>query len=212
MTDESLPNKPEVTFEFNLPHGIDPSQKINDALEHRAHASEHTDSTEANPGLDSQQEVDYRAFSPGFSDDEGSSEAFERSWPGHQAKKQAAKAAKGKKSPRRSDDESEDSASNTRAKKPRQFLFGGADAEMEMDKQADNLLAPATPGLGLGSRMSSLTLDQQDDRDKMEQPTNNGFGLACSDIGSVRESPPPSDDEFVIPPDTVVSSFDRSSS
>lgn len=154
-----------------------------------------------------EQSLEYRQFSPGFSDDEGSGEAFERSWPSHQAKKQTAKTAKGRKSPRRSDNECEDPETKGRAKKPRQSLFGGNDQEMEIDEGADNILVPATPGLGLGTRMSSLTLDQEHDGDEVEHPVNNSFGLACSDIGSVRDSPLPSDDEVAIPPDTVVSSL-----
>jgi hypothetical protein len=233
--DNDLPAKPDVTFEFNLPHGIDISEdSLEDGQLHDASKAVSLDVQAIDEQFDDyvamenisndrrmlakdsndditvhdNQELNYHQFSPGFSDDEGSGEAFERSWPSHQANKQAARAAKGKKSPRRSDNESEDSEMNIRAKKPRQSLFGGADQELEIDEQVDNLLTPATPGLGLGNRMSSLTLDQQKHGDGVARPMNNGFGLACSDIGSVRDSPAPSDDEFVIPPDTVVSLLD----
>lgn len=220
--------KPEVTFEFNLPHGIDADEDAQGANNFSSHApvpqQNHDDrspmsevSATATEGTRFQRadqneahKLDYRAFSPGFSDDEGSGEAFERSWPRYQANKQAAKAAKGKKSPRRSD--GEDSETKARAKKPRRSLFGGVEQKMEIQEQVDNPLALTKPGLGLDNRMSSLTLDEQHDGDEVEQPTENGFGLACSDIGSVRDSPPPSDDEFIIPPDTVVSSFELTSS
>ncbi|KAF3048135.1 hypothetical protein E8E12_010678 [Didymella heteroderae] len=199
MTKENLPNRSEVSFDFNLPHSINTEDNAG-AAQGGSNQSV-ADMNDAQIGDATQQNLDYRQFSLGLSDDEGSGEAFERSWPGR--KKHAAKAAKGKKSPRRSDNESEDVETNTRAKKPRQSLFGGADEEMDIDEQSDNILAPATPGLGLGNRMSSLTLDQQQDGDEAERSMNNGFGLACSDIGSVRNSSAPSDDEFIIPPDTV---------
>lgn len=234
IPDDNLPNKPEVTFDFNLPQGIESEEGNNevpdiapaqstgaqtswsfnhltqndDEMTGLPSSSDHPYDYVANRQDNDEQELDYRQFSPGFSDDEGSGEAFERSWPGHQAKKQAAKAAKGRKSPRRSDNEGEDSEPNARGKKPRQSLFGEADKEMEIDEQVDNLFAPVTPGHGLGNRMSSLTLDQQQNGDEyVKQLMNTGFGLACSDIGSVCDSPAPSDDEFVIPPDTVVSSL-----
>lgn len=222
MADSKLSDRPDLTFEFNLPHGIDIDQEasvdrvLGDTANDNSWSFDRLrDNNGLTPGVansaaqHSNDDVDltYRQFSPGFSDDEGSGEAFERSWPGHQAKKEAAKTAKGKKSPRRSDDESEDLETETQAKKPCQSLFGGVDREMDIDEQADNLLAPATPGLGLGNRMSSLALDQQHDGDGVEYPVSDSFGLACSDIGSVRDSPPSSDDEVIIPPGTVVSSL-----
>ncbi|KAF3052730.1 hypothetical protein E8E11_010198 [Didymella keratinophila] len=222
MADIYLTDKPEVTFEFNLPHGIEADDASGSAPPQplHGHAGESSWSFNGLPEGDEmeqgaqheltthqqgndEQALKYHQFYPGFSDDEGSGEAFERSWPGHQAKKQVAKTTKGKKSPRRSDNESEDSETKIRAKKPRQSLFGGIDQEMEIDEQRNNLLGPTMPGLGLGNSMSSLTLDQQHDGDEVEHPVSNSFGLACSDIGSVRDSPPPSDDEVVIPPDTV---------
>lgn len=229
--DERSLNKPEVTFEFNLPHGIDSEEAThvvaNNAKERPDSGAEVHCSLDQNneemTGLPSNneqsfhygedqvnennQDLTYRQFSPGFSDDEGSGEAFERSWPGHQAAKQAAKTARGRKSPRRSDNASEDSGTKARAKKPRQSLFGRADEVMDIDEQVNDLFAPATPGFGLGNRMSSLALDQEHNGDEVEHPMSNSFGLACSDIGSVRDSTPPSDDEVVIPTDTVVSSL-----
>ncbi|KAJ4372742.1 hypothetical protein N0V86_008107 [Didymella sp. IMI 355093] len=102
------------------------------------------------------------------------------------------------------DNESEDSEMKVRAKQPCQSLFGGGNQDMEIDEQVDNLLTPATPGLCLSNRMSILTLDQQEHGDEVARPMNNGFSLACSDVGSVHDSPAPSDDKFVILPDTVV--------
>ncbi|KAF2624179.1 hypothetical protein BU25DRAFT_374521 [Macroventuria anomochaeta] len=218
--DENLPDKPEVTFDFNLPHGIDVEENTlpsKDLTKQPTITQDPDDGDDApiqdlfftsDPGMsgheDTEQDLNYRQFSLDFSDYEGSERGFERSWPSHQAKKQAAKAARGKKSPRRSDAEGDDSDSGTRAKKPRPFLFGGPEEDMENEEQVDNLFAPATPGRGIGNRMSSLNLDQQQNGDEdMERPINTGFGFACSDIGSVHDSSVPSDDEFVKPPNTV---------
>jgi hypothetical protein len=54
--------------------------------------------------------------------------------------------------------------------------------------------------------MSSLNLDVEEaDEETIARNVSNGFGLASSDIGSVHDSSVPSDDEFTIPPDTLVS-------
>lgn len=204
MTDKHLFGKPDPNPEFNLSDSTNTGQELNGSLEHAADASEHTVSTAGQESLDNHQGLDYRAFSPGFSDDEDSGEAFERSWPSHQAKKQATMAAKSKKSPRRSDNESEKSEARIQAKKPRQSLFGRADEGMDIDKQINGGLAPAPPGFGLGN-MSSLTLDQQHGKNEIEYPVRNSFSLACSDTSSIPTSTPPSDEEVAIPPDAVVS-------
>ncbi|KAF1929151.1 uncharacterized protein M421DRAFT_100320 [Didymella exigua CBS 183.55] len=217
----TLAARPDVNFEFNLPHGPDADDTINEDQMSQYTSVQGTVPTAAwsfnqlQNGDDTRtrvqlgqhendgQELNHRQFPPRFSDDGGSGEAFERSWPSHQARKQAANAAKGTKSPRRSEDQGEDPAPHARAKKPRQSLFGGADEEMETDKQVDSLFVSATPGHGLGHYMSSFTLDQQQGGDEVEQPTRNGFGLAYSDIGSAGDSPALSDDKFVIAPDTT---------
>jgi hypothetical protein len=153
---------------------------------------------------DIDQSLDYRQFSPGFSDDEDSGQAFEHDWSSRQAKRQAIKAAKSKKSPRRDDDA--DLEPRVRTKKPRPSLFGSTHADISEGEQADVSSAPATPGHVIGNRMSSLNLDAEEADDETNaRNVSNGFGLACSDIGSVHDSPVPSDDEFTIPPDPLVS-------
>lgn len=125
---------------------------------------------------------------------------------------QAANTARGEKSSRRSDLQCEGSVPGARAKKPRRSLFGGAGEDMEHIAPFADVSAPAIPGHGIGNGMSSLNLDQQVASDEaLDRSINNGFGLACSDIGSVRDSPVPSDEELVIPPDDVVSRLNISS-
>lgn len=220
MKGETLLDRPEVNFSPNSTYGIDKEDEgTTEGTQVHAINSEnedvlmkdlfgtanHGNGSEDNLDNWTEQDLNYRQFSPGFSDDEGSGEAFERSWPTHEAKKKAAKKAKDKKSPRRSDSEEDDSQRSAWAKKPRQSLFGDHQDKEDGGRLAD-LLASSTPGHGLGNRMSSLNLDQQVDGDEdLGQPVSTGFGLACSDIGSVRNSPAPSDDEIVIPPDDVVS-------
>jgi hypothetical protein len=155
---------------------------------------------------DIDQNLDYRQFSPGFSDDEDSGQAFEHDWSSRQAKRQAVKAAKSKKSLRRSDDEGADLEPRTRTKKPRPSLFVGTHTDVSEEEQEDVSSAPATPGHVIGNRMSSLNLDVEEaDDETIARNVSNGFGLACSDIGSVHDSPVPSEDEFTIPPDPQVS-------
>lgn len=151
-------------------------------------------------------DLNYRQFSPGFSDDEDSGRTFMRDWPRHQARRQATNATRGEKSLRHSDDADTDAEPDVRAKKPRQSLFGGAETDVDDEEQAGIAVAPATSGPNMGNRMSTLSLDpQQSENEHVPRNTSTGFGLACSDIGSVRDSPTPSDDdEVVIPPDPIV--------
>ncbi|KAH6618970.1 hypothetical protein C7974DRAFT_441563, partial [Boeremia exigua] len=224
---DNPPTGPDVTFDFNLPHGIDIEndtveiEQLQDSSGIADHSSQvmygpRDEYEDEDEDEDVHMEVDfddhgkhdlnYRYFSPGFSNDEGSDEAFEHYWLSHQAKKQARKGTKGKKSPRRSENGGDDFGSAIRVKRPRQSLFGGAEEELDDEEQADDLLkvAAAAADHGIGNRMSSLNLDQQQQGDEnMPSATNTGFGLACSDVGSVRNSPIPSDDEPFIPPDTT---------
>lgn len=213
MADDNSPQGPDVAFDFDLPNGIDSEaeesggnlqQRDNPAESYSAVMTDLLDDGTVQR-RDSDHEINYRQFSPGFSDDEPSGKVFEQSWPSHQTNKQAAKAAKGKKSPRRSEWGHEDSELHVRAKRPRQALIDSAGEETKTDEQVDNLLVPQTPGHSLGHCMFGLNLEQQQDDDEVAELTNNDSGLACSDIGSVRDSPAPSDDDLEIPPDTVVS-------
>ncbi|KAF9698163.1 hypothetical protein EKO04_003476 [Ascochyta lentis] len=227
MADDALPDQPGVTFDFNLPHGTDVEEDTQETpVQSRAahstwsfdHLEDDHDPTADLQGnsshpnhivtssQDNNEEVlNYRQFSPGFSDDDGGREAFERSWHSHQAEKQATKAAKGKKSPRRSNDDVGESESSAPAKTPRQSLFSGPKENVREEGEVGSLLTPAASGDGFDNRMSSLSLDQQmGDDSGINRSISTGFGLACSDIGSVRDSPVPSDEEFDIPPDDVV--------
>lgn len=227
MSNDNFPNRPKVTFDFNLPHGldtgdneqeletlhgiIDRDKSLSDAWSFDQPRDDGFNTTTDVVGCSTKtqsiaadEQLRYRQFSQGFSDDEGSGEAFERSWPSNQARKLFTDVRKGKKSPRRSDTDSEGSGSSGQAKKPRQSLFGGAVQVMELKGRDDHML----PSLGsnIGNRMSSLNIDQQeDDLDDLEKEVDTGFRPAWSDIGSVRSSPALSDDEFLIPADTMVS-------
>jgi hypothetical protein len=223
MADESLQDRPEVTFDFNLPHGVaveesngqqdtqqrmqlyinsDGDNDMSDLFGDDEFSTARGNDLCAGDQDSNDREMNFRQFSSGFSDDEGSREAFDCSWESHEAKKRAAKAAKSTKSPRRSDNEDEATESEARAKKLRQSLFVESDAEMEEEEQVGNLFAPATPGRGIGNRMSSLNLDQQENSEEAtEASMTTGLELACSDIGSVHNSPVPSDDEVVIRPE-----------
>jgi hypothetical protein len=208
-----MSNTSDITFNFNLPHGINTDESVHsvqDKDDDAAAGLEHPNDNNNQLGLDriadTGEELNYRQFSTGFSDDEGTGEAFERSWSKLQAEKQASTSAKGKKSPRRADNQESSSTSKGRRKKSRKSLLGGVNEDMSEEVQNDVLSARRPSGHSIGNRMSSLSLEQQTSgEDDMDQPMNNNFGLACSDVGSVCNSPVPSDDEIIIPPDDVVS-------
>ena len=224
MADNHPNGQSTASFESSPPRGLN----VEDELSHAGQTSG-LDATDASDSLDNtptegamitdlnndidqdvsmqeiEQSLDYRQFSPGFSDDEDNGQAFEHDWSSRQAKRQAVKAAKSKKSPRRSDDDA-DLEPRVRTKKPRPSLFVSPHADISEEEQADVSSAPATPGHIIGNRMSSLNLDAEEaDDETIARNVSNGFGLACSDIGSVHNSPAPSDDEFTIPPDPIVS-------
>lgn len=216
MADDASPTRPDVTFDFQLPHVIDGDEgahqtshslPMQDVAIGRPWSAEGLleDYLEVAEEQGNEQGLRCRQFSPGFSDDEGSGGAFKCSRPSHQIGQQAADIATAKKSPRRSDMESRGSSSRRRAKKARKSLFDNDADEMDLGEQVGHVLEPATLGYGIGNRMSSLNLDQQEDgEDDMRSGVTTGFGLACSDIGSLRSTPAPSDDEGVTLPDTAV--------
>lgn len=212
MTDESFPRRPIVNVEHESLQGAGASDTAGSRMWSFDQLQDNnlTNNTDVSDGINRQQnlttndQLNYQQFSPGFSDDEGNGEGFERSWPSHQIRKQAASNAKGKKSPRRSDSGSEGSETGNHAKKPRQSLFGGEIQRIEHEEQDDVVQMPATPGHNIGHSLSSMNLDQEQDGDDMMGAVNTGFGLASSDIGSVRNSPALSDDDFFNLPDTVV--------
>ena len=223
MVDNHPNGQSTASFESSPPRGLN----VEDELAHAGQTSDQ-DATDASDSLDDmptegamitdlnndidqdvtmqeiEQSLDYRQFSPGFSDEEDNGQAFEHDWSSRQAKRQAVKAAKSKKSPRRSDDDAD--LEPVRTKKLRPSLFVSPHADISEGELADVSSAPATPGHIIGNRMSSLNLDAEEaDDETIARNVSNGFGLACSDIGSVHNSPAPSDDEFTIPPDPIVS-------
>ncbi|KAF2689711.1 hypothetical protein K458DRAFT_272825, partial [Lentithecium fluviatile CBS 122367] len=83
---------------------------------------------------------------------------------------------KGKKSPRHSGDD-HSLEESPRAKKPRiMSLFGGGPGSHSDEEADEEDMQPKTPGQGIGMRMSSLTLEQQDEiiTDHQDQAADNG--------------------------------------
>lgn len=152
-----MPPRPEVEFDFNLPHGIDNeketpaidqdplSSAFHDAVmqdEHDCHdGQDYADISHQNAVPDhnpdshnqnrAQHDMNYNTLEEGFSDDDDAPKAFDRSWTAHQARRSSPKK---KKSPRAED--SDDEAS-TKSKKPRHSLFGGSTEEVEEDDLED---------------------------------------------------------------------------
>jgi hypothetical protein len=221
LQDDSMPPRPDVEFDFNLPHGIDTEddgnreQQLDDSVDYD-HSSEKLDSpedvyhtSELNNG---KQDLNYGILPKGFSDDEAAGEAFDRSWSGHQARKSP---YKNKKPPKRSSEDGDDEASPT-GKKPRQSLFGGSAEEDEeeqpddypIEQDNDDIHGLKTPGHCIGNRISSLNLEQPErEISPSERQFNLGFGLATLDRGSMSPTPAPdpSEESIIIPPDTQVS-------
>jgi hypothetical protein len=238
--DDSLPPRPDTAFDFNLPHGIDteehaPStgqtvhdfadrepndpQYDHDQMEDIQHTAEPKNNVDLYDQDTGEQEMNYELMPKGFSDDEDAGEAFDRSWSIHQAQKSP---PKNKKSPKRSSDDGDEEAIPT-TKKPRVSLFGGPMDEDEEERSEEepekygvdrdeDVAEPKTPGHGIGNRLSSLNLEQQErEVSPTERPLNVGFGLPLSDRGSDRSmspTPPPDtpEENVCIPPDTEVSS------
>jgi len=231
--DDNMPPRPEVEFDFNLPHGIDAEQAApadetdvrnsQAGLEPMEDVQQTVEQDDA-PGLllqdSAQHDMNYNTLEAGFSDDEDAPKAFDRSWTAHRARKYS---PRNKKSPRTDDGDDEPSP---KSKKPRQSLFGGLAEEVEEDhfddlleEQPDDHLVdeeidlPETelPRQSIGNRMSSLNLDQEErEADPFEQQFNLGFeqpGDSDREGMSSKGSPAPSDGEIVIPPDTQVRPF-----
>lgn len=181
-----MPPRPQCDFDFTLPHGID-SQ----------HSPDNKESREFHLGEEqyAQQDMNYDTFGPGFSDDEGRKEAFDRSWKAPQARKPSPK----KKSPRRTEDSDGDDEASPLAKKPRQSLFGGPDEDIEEE------IATKTPDYGIRNRMSSMNLDEQDIQDGLTSSFGLGTGPSNWDSRSPIASRAASEESVVIPPDDQVS-------
>ncbi|KAI4933424.1 uncharacterized protein J4E92_003090 [Alternaria infectoria] len=192
MEDDGMPTRPEVEFDFNLPHGLDAEQETvahnadtDDVVRSRSDGGHDDDEPmedvqqavqrdlELNAPRQNaaQHDMNYNTLEEGFSDDEDAPKAFDRSWTAHQARRSSPKS---KKSPRTDDGDDE---ASPRSKKPRQSLFGGLTEEVEEDhfddlfeEQPDDPLVdegvdlPETeiPRQSIGNRMSSLNLDQQE--------------------------------------------------
>ncbi|OWY57138.1 hypothetical protein AA0118_g9156 [Alternaria tenuissima] len=205
----NMPPKPEVEFDFNLPHGIDAEEPadVQQSVEPRH------DAQMREPIMDAHTMND-QTLEQGFSDDDDAPQAFDRSWSGHQARKSS---LTNNKSPRTDDDADE---ASPRGKRLCQSLFGGPTNEVEEDQfddlfeempeeglvdQADDLLETEVPRESIGNRLSGLDLEAQETEvHSSEQPLNLGFGFEESDRDSMspRVSPALSDGDIVIPPDT----------
>ncbi|KAI4666315.1 uncharacterized protein J4E79_002352 [Alternaria viburni] len=227
MVDQNMPPRPEVEFDFNLPHGIDSEVSLSNEPDNIVPQTDHEPMEDVQQTVEqddalgpllqdsAQHDMNYNTLEEGFSDDEDAPKAFDRSWTAHQARRSSPKS---KKSPRTDDGDDEPSP---RTKKPRQSLFGGLAEEVEEDRfddlfeeQPDDHLVdeevdlPETemPRQSIGNRMSSLNLDQEEkEADPFEQQFNLGFeqpGDSDREGMSSRGSPAPSDGEIVIPPDT----------
>ncbi|KNG50077.1 c6 finger domain-containing protein [Stemphylium lycopersici] len=201
---DGTPPRPDVEFDFNLPHGIDDEENIQD--------------NQSNASLDDQNmgqpNSACNVFEEGFSDDDGAAEAFDRSWPGHQARKSP---PKDRMSSRNDNEDDEMSPGN---KRPRQSLFGGPgdEAEESPDKMLEDPLEHSCkasisgqvnavqeqgiPGLDIADALPSLSPDPP----LSDFPFNAGSGLSASERDSVspRNSQAPSSDTVTIPPDTQV--------
>jgi len=205
-----MPARPEVEFDFNLPHGLDAEPET---IAHNAHPDDvvrsrsdggHDDdepmedvqqAVQRDLDLDpprqnaAQHDMNYNTLEEGFSDDEDAPKAFDRSWTAHRARRSSPKS---KKSPRTDDGDDE---ASPRSKKPRQSLFGGLAEEVEEDhfddlfeEQPDDPLVdeevdlPETemPRHSIGNRMSSLNLDQQE---REVSPFEQQFNLGFEQPG-----------------------------
>jgi len=210
MEDDSMPARPEVEFDFSLPHGLDTEQET------VAHNADHDDvmRSRGDGGHDDhesmedvqqvvqrdvdlglphqnaeQHDMNYNTLEEGFSDDEDAPKAFDRSWTAHQARRSS---PRNKKSPRTDDGGDEPIP---RSKKPRQSLFGGLAEEVEEDhfddlfeEQPDDrpvdeevdLPETEIPRQSIGNCMSSLNLDQQE---READPFEQQFNLGFEQPG-----------------------------
>ena len=200
------PPRPDVEFDFHLPHGIDAEEDIQDDRSNADLYDQHMD--QLHPA--------YNVLENGFSDDDDAPEAFDRSWSGHQARKPP---PKDRKSPRTDDEEDDMSPSN---KRPRPSLFGGltGEAEESQDRMLkdppENPCETNTPGKH--DTVQELGMPDLDITDALPSPIsdpplsdlsfNAGSGLSDSDRDSMspRNSPEQSADTVIIPPDTQVRS------
>ncbi|KAF1836845.1 hypothetical protein BDW02DRAFT_613998 [Decorospora gaudefroyi] len=220
--DGSMPPRPDVEFDFNLPHDIDAehdmhqsssdTQGYQDDMEDIRHTAEPNDSFSRYKQNIDEQHLNYNVLPKGFSDDEDTEEGFDSFWSSHQARTLP---PKNKKSPKRSSEDGDDEASPM-TKKFRKSLFGGSapaeeDEEAHVNRQPqyhppgqeDDLHEPKTPGLR--NPMTSLTLEQKErEETPFERPFNLGFGLETSDRGSISPTPAPeaAEGNLTISPDT----------
>jgi hypothetical protein len=160
MADKTISPRPEVEFDFVLPHGVDATASEQnapgDAEDHNTVEDIH-DSAERDVDIDMRERSDsgrhsrntsndliandqdlaeggmnYNTFEQGFSDDDDAPKAWDRSWTAHQARRSSPKS---RKSPR---DEEGDYEDSPKSKKPRQSLFGGLSEDVEEDESADH--------------------------------------------------------------------------
>ena len=173
MADESQPSA--MFHNFNLPHGNNDSNEDGD--------DQQLSCLEARSSGDNSEGQQLANFEKGLSDDEGHQAAFERGFPGSRNKKTLQ--IKAKKSPRRSGD-SDSGDPSPKTKKPRiKTIFGGGPATHSDEDADDEEVSPKTPGHGIGMRLSSLTLEQQElpDSASHKWPTDDGENLSMPRAG-----------------------------
>ncbi|KAF2847182.1 hypothetical protein T440DRAFT_457015 [Plenodomus tracheiphilus IPT5] len=211
----------EYDFDFNLPHGVDiddypidsATHAVNSVAPHGDEDSHDADDNEPeqeeHDNLDNDdtligdgvQDMNYNSLPKGISDDEDAGPAFDRSY---------RPVLKTKRSPRRKHVDDLEIASPP-LKKPYKSIFGDPTQEdalspcegSSMDMKDE--IIPKTPGHGIGIRMSSLNIEQQDrEHSPSDRPFNVGFDVLESETGdqSMRDSPALPDYNVVIPPDT----------
>ncbi|KAE8853720.1 hypothetical protein HRS9122_00712 [Pyrenophora teres f. teres] len=213
MADEEMLPRPEVGFDFILPHGIDaeddvatsetnaygptnpsPDREMMEDIQQTSKPDNGLDITEANVG---QHEASFGMLQERSPDDGRVSDAPNRSY---------SEASKNKKSPRTDEAEEEESQ---KSKKPRQSLFGPPMEELEADEfddlfeeqprdllnQENDVSEPEIPETGIGSYLSSLSIEQQTGEDHQSKaPSDSGSILAYNDTDFLFS-------KVVIPPD-----------
>ena len=138
---DSMPPRPDVEFDFNLPHGIDAGDSVKGNL-HSTHGYQENDNlpkvmhehVEQDIDIDmrdrsnddnsihdqnsSDQDMNHQILQileQGFSDDDDAPQAFDRSWSGHQARKSPPTS---KKSPRTDGDDAPQAFDASRLPRP----------------------------------------------------------------------------------------------
>jgi hypothetical protein len=218
MANNSLPRRPEDDLDSRGEAGSnagEPHKSNNeDMMEDVLHTAEETDALFFDDKDSSQQVIDYDTFQPGFSDDEGGADAFDRSWTAQQLRK---KSPKSNKLPRRSENADSDDETSQQTKRPRKSLFGGPAQDVPSPQREEfagdhigdeETLNASKPDIR--HRLGSLDLNQQNsqnDEDVQLGRDEHTPDLGTSAVASKLPAPSraPSEESIDIPPDTEVS-------